>query len=166
MTVSLIWAQDRNGAIGRDGTIPWQVPEDLARFRRLTMGATMLVGRKTWESLPGNLDGRRVVIASKHARIPSVPFTTSVDLWMKYRTFAPGPQDVWVIGGGDIYRQAMPYADVLHVTEIDVEVNDPDTYAPAIDPAEWQIADTGAWLTSTTGTRYRHRAYRRTDHDQ
>ena len=164
MTVSLIWAQDRHGAIGRDGTIPWHVPEDLARFRRLTMGDTLLVGRKTWETLPA-MDGRRVIVATRNIRgIDGYPWwINKVD---DYLRFSLPPGGVWVIGGADIYRQAMPYADALHVTDVDVEVPDADTYAPAIDPSVWQIAYIGAWLTSTTGTRYRHRTYRRTDRDQ
>ncbi|GAB6897432.1 dihydrofolate reductase [Kineosporia succinea] len=158
MRVRMIWAQARGGVIGRDGDIPWHVPEDQANFRRLTKGSAVVMGRATWDSLP--------------ERFRPLPDRLNLVLTRDPMWDAPGAcvvhspqealgraQDVWVIGGGAVYAEYLPLAVELVVTEIDLDVEG-DTHAPAIG-AGWE-GEPGDWLESRTGTRYRFTTYRRT----
>ncbi|MBM7278658.1 dihydrofolate reductase [Gordonia rubripertincta] len=164
--VRLVWAQGREAdgkgaAIGRDNTIPWRVPEDMARFKEKTLGNPVIMGRKTWDSLPPRfrpLPGRTNIVVTRNA-------DWSADGALTARTIdealsrAEG-DTVGVIGGGEIYRLAMDYATELCVTEIDVDVPGADAFAPEIGPG-WTVADKGEWQTSTTGTAYRFVDYTR-----
>jgi len=146
--IGLIWAQAANGVIGRDGELPWHLPEDMTHFRTLTRGATVIMGRRTWESLPPRfrpLPGRRNLVLS---RTPQDGAETFPDL---PRALAAVTGDAWVIGGAAVYKAALPYADRIVVTEIR-EAFDGDTYAPDIgrDPDA-----TGEWEESETGLHYR-----------
>lgn len=148
MSVGLVWAQAANGVIGKDGTLPWQLPEDLKHFRALTQGATVLMGRRTWESLPPRfrpLPGRRNLVLS-HTRQEGVE--TFGDL-AQALTAVSG--DVWVIGGAAVYRAALPVADRIVVTEIQ-ESFDGDTFAPEVGRAPDSVAP---WQESSTGLHYR-----------
>ena len=158
MTVALVWAQSRNGVLGRDGALPWHLPEDLARFRALTTGGTVLMGRATWESLPERfrpLPGRVNVVLSRDPSYdaPGAQVVTSVDDALAVA------DDVWVIGGASVYAEVMARADALFVTDVEVDVEG-DAFAPTVG-AQWREVDTGDWLTSTTGIRYRFRELRR-----
>lgn len=159
MTIGLIWAQSSSGVIGRDGGIPWRLPEDQARFKALTLGHTVVMGRLTWESLPTSvrpLPGRTNVVLTRRADYVADGATvlTSVNE-------ALTGDDVWVIGGGEIYALALPRATRCEVTEVDIDLprRDGDAVAPVLDEA-WR-GSTGEWLTSTTGVRYRFHSYRR-----
>lgn len=146
--IGLVWAQSANGVIGRDGTLPWHLPEDLERFRALTMGATVLMGRRTWESLPARfrpLPGRRNLVLS---RTPQPGVETFRELT---RALAAVSGDVWVIGGAAVYRAALPVADRIVVTEIQ-ELFDGDTHAPDVGRVPDSV---GAWQESSTGLHYR-----------
>jgi dihydrofolate reductase len=160
--VGLIWAQAANGVIGDDGALPWHLPEDLRRFRSLTMGSTVLMGRKTWDSLPEKvrpLPGRRNVVLSRQAgwHAPGATAASSLD-----DALAGAAEPVWVIGGASIYQSALPHAEVIEVTEIDASFPG-DAYAPAIGPG-WRVTGrepaTG-WQQSRTGLRYRTVSYAR-----
>ena len=163
MTVSLVWAQSTQGVIGATGGIPWHVAEDARHFRDLTAGSAVVMGRKTWDSLPARfrpLPGRRNVIVT---RDPSwqgdgALAATSLEEALAVADDLP----VWIIGGSQIYELAMPIADVLEVTEIDTDV-DGDAFAPAITEA-WSVVrrtpETG-WLTAESGDRYRFVRYER-----
>ncbi|GLY30251.1 dihydrofolate reductase [Kineosporia sp. NBRC 101731] len=159
MTLSLIWAQARGGVIGRDGDIPWHVPEDQANFRRLTRGCAVIMGRATWDSLPERFrplpDRVNVVLT----RDPSWKADGAVVAHTphKARELA-GDGDIWVIGGGAVYAEYLPAADQLVVTEVDLAPAG-DTYAPETG-SEW-VPEPGDWLESRTGTRYRFITYRR-----
>jgi dihydrofolate reductase len=146
--IGVEWAQSSNGVIGRDGALPWRLPEDLKHFRELTSGATVLMGRRTWESLPPRfrpLPGRRNLVLS---RTPQEGVETFPDL---VQAFAAVSGDVWVMGGEAVYRAALPFADRIVVTEIQ-EHFEGDTYAPEVGrPPD----STGEWLESSTGLRYR-----------
>ncbi|MEU4671331.1 dihydrofolate reductase [Amycolatopsis sp. NPDC023774] len=146
--IGLVWAQSANGVIGRDGALPWQLPEDMKHFRALTSGATVLMGRRTWESLPPRfrpLPGRRNLVLSSTEQDGVETFP---DL---SRALAAVPGDVWVMGGEAVYRAALPFADRIVVTEIQ-EHFEGDTYAPEVGrPPD----STGAWQESTTGLHYR-----------
>ena len=159
--VGLVWAQDRDGVIGRDGALPWHLPEDLAHFRALTRGATVVMGRATWESLPERfrpLPGRRNVVLSRRPgyRAAGADVRDSLDAAL---ADVEGP--VWVIGGAQVYAQAQSLADRAAVTEVDVRV-DGDALAPRLD-ARWQrvgIDPADGWHRSTTGLGYRFLEYR------
>ncbi|MGD8165894.1 dihydrofolate reductase [Herbiconiux sp. P16] len=179
MSVALIWAEARGGVIGLDGGIPWHLPEDLARFRELTSGGTVVMGRRTWESLPERfrpLPGRRNVVVTRQVgwQAPGADVVHSVDEALGGASGgtvgdatgrapddeageggAGARQTVWVMGGGEIYRQALPLADRLEITEVDLEI-DGDTRAPEIGD-DWRrtIAPASGWLESRTGLRYR-----------
>jgi dihydrofolate reductase len=159
MTLSLIWAQAASGVIGRDGTIPWRLPEDQARFKELTMGHTVVMGRLTWESLPPKvrpLVGRRNVVLTRDAGYQA----QGAEVIGSLEHMLSG-SDVWVIGGGQIYTLALPLAACCEVTEIDVSVprDDGDVIAPVLDDS-W-ITDDADWQVSSAGLRYRFSTYRR-----
>jgi dihydrofolate reductase len=146
--IGLIWAQSANGVIGRDGTLPWHLPEDMARFKTLTTGATVLMGRRTWESLPPRfrpLPGRRNLVLS---RTQQEGVETFADL---PQALAAATEDVWVIGGAAVYEAALPLADRIEVTEIR-EPFDGDTFAPDVGR---EADSVGQWQESTTGLHYR-----------
>jgi dihydrofolate reductase len=160
--VALIWAQAANRVIGDHGTLPWRLPEDLTRFRSLTMGSTVVMGRATWESLPDQvrpLPGRRnVVLSRQHGwRAAGAEVAATLD-----DALAAATGEVWVIGGASVYRSALPFADRIEVTEIDGSYPG-DVYAPEIGP-DWQVTgrqpDTG-WQQSSSGLRFRTVSYAR-----
>ncbi|AZG44119.1 dihydrofolate reductase [Gordonia insulae] len=160
-SVTLLWAQDRVGAIGRANTIPWRVPEDMRRFRELTGSDPVVMGRRTWESLPDRvrpLPGRRNVVITR-----STSFTAAgadvVHTIDEALSAVDGP--VTVIGGGQIYEVSMTLATHLRITEIDMLVDGADAFAPEIDPYAWDVDAAGDWQTSTTGVRYRYVDYLR-----
>lgn len=160
MSLGLIWAQSTSGVIGRDGGIPWHVPEDLARFKELTMGHTVVMGRRTWESLPPRfrpLPGRRNAVVSRNPDYlaPGADVVDSIDA-------ALGDGQNWVIGGAEIYHMALPLATRCEVTEVDIDlrVDDADTLAPVL--GESWIGTAGGWHDSTSGLRYRFYSYLRT----
>lgn len=157
MTVGLIWAQSSSGVIGRDGGIPWQVPEDLARFKELTLGATVVMGRRTWDSLPAGvrpLPGRRNVVISRnpHLDVPGADVVGSL-------SEALDGAVTWVIGGAEIYHLAMPSATRCEVTEVDLDLQlrDEDVLAPMLDES-WSGVS-GRWRDSVSGLRYRFHSY-------
>jgi dihydrofolate reductase len=151
----MIWAQAADGVIGADGALPWHLPEDLRLFKALTLGSTVVMGRRTWESLPARvrpLPGRRNVVLSSTldpARA-GVPVARSVDDVLAL------PDDLWVIGGGGVYAALLPHADEAVVTEVDAQLPG-DTWAPTLDPG-WVLGarEPGAgWAESTGGLRFR-----------
>jgi dihydrofolate reductase len=162
--ISLIWAQDRRGAIGRANTIPWRVPEDMRRFRELTGASPVIMGRRTWESLPPKfrpLPGRRNIVISRNPDLRADGAEVAASLDEAYALTAAPDMTVSVIGGEQIYRAAIVGADELRVTELDLVIENADAFAPAIDEATWYAVDVGDWLTSSSGARYRFADYRR-----
>lgn len=161
MTIGLIWAQARGRAIGVDGGIPWHVPEDAAHFRDITMGSTVMMGRRTWDSLEPRfrpLPGRRNVVLTRDRAWHADGAATVHSLDEALADF-----DGWVIGGAQLYDASIDRADRLEVTEIDLDVDGADTFAPAIDATWTPTAETAdaAWLVSRTGPRYRFLSYTR-----
>jgi dihydrofolate reductase len=157
--VSLIWAQSTSGVIGRSGGIPWQLPEDLIRFKALTMGHTVVMGRRTWESLPVKfrpLPGRKNIVLTEQADFtaPGATVVRSLDEALM-------DPEVWVVGGEQAYTLAMPRATRCEVTEVDIDLprDDGDAVAPVLD--ETWVGTTGEWETSRTGLRYRFHSYHR-----
>jgi len=160
-SVALIWAQARDRVIGASGGLPWHLPEDLRLFRTLTTGSTVVMGRRTWESLPERfrpLPGRTNVVLTSDA-------AWAADGARRASSVAEvldAGESVWVIGGGAVYAAFLPHADRLVVTDVDVSVEG-DTWAPAIGP-EWQrVARTPeeGWSSSSSGLRYAVTEYAR-----
>lgn len=163
MKVGLVWAQSTSGVIGRGGEIPWRLPEDLARFKQLTMGHTVVMGRRTWESLPAGvrpLPGRRNVVLSRQAGFTADGAEVVASLQEAFGGRESEPE-TWVIGGGQIYLLALPHAVRCEVTEVDIDLPlaDDDALAPVLD-VTWRVA-TGEWRVSRSGLRHRFHSYRR-----
>jgi dihydrofolate reductase len=159
----MIWAQSRTGVIGRDGSLPWRLPEDMAHFREVTDRQPVIMGRRTWESLPVRfrpLPGRRTIVLTRRSgyRAPGAEVVGSLAEAVR---LAGADRDgmAWLAGGADVYAAgADELASVAHVTEVDIDPPG-DTYAPSL--AGWVPASTGDWLTSSTGLRYRFLRYHR-----
>ena len=157
MRVSLIYARARNGVIGRDGGLPWHLPEDLAYFKRLTHGCPVIMGRKTWDSLPPRfrpLPGRTNIVISRQAdwKADGATLAASLDAAL---ALCRGVPEVWVIGGAQIYAQAMPLAQRAVVTELELDAQG-DAFAPELggtwreSAREEQVSKSGvqfAWVT-------------------
>jgi dihydrofolate reductase len=151
VSVSLIWAEAADRIIGADGTIPWRLPEEQQHFKRLTMGATVVMGRLTWESLPAAvrpLPGRRNIVVTRQSSYdaPGAETASSLD-----EALERSDGDVWVIGGAAIYAAALPHADRVVRTRVRLAV-DGDVRAPVLDEA-WTMVErdpeTGLHRSST-----------------
>jgi dihydrofolate reductase len=132
-TISLVVAMDEAGTIGRGGGLPWRLPEDLRHFRRLTLGKTVLMGRKTWDSLGKPLEGRRNWVLSRDPAFR--PAGAEVFATLEQALAAHREGELVVIGGAELYRQALPLARTVHLTRVHARV-DGDTRFPA-----WREAD-------------------------
>lgn len=160
-TVRMVWAQARGGVIGVDGALPWHLPEDLRLFKALTLGSTVVMGRRTWESLPPRvrpLPGRRNVVLSSTLDGAG----TGAEVARSVQDVLALGEDLWVIGGGGVYAAFLPHADEVVVTEVDAQLPG-DTWAPALGP-EWvpgvRLPATG-WAESAGGLRFRVSQWRR-----
>jgi dihydrofolate reductase len=134
--ISLVYAQSKNGIIGADGGLPWHIPSDLKRFKETTLGKPIIMGRKTWESLPRKpLPGRQniVITRQKNWSAEGADVASSVAEALKLAGNVP---EVCVIGGGEIYHAFMGIAERIYLTEVDVMVEG-DTVAPPLNPSEW-----------------------------
>ena len=120
--IIFIYACDLNGAIGKDGDVPWRQSSDLQHFKRITLGGTIVMGRKTWESLPGKLPGRRNIVMSRSIRddIEQMNYDEVISLSEQ--------QDVFIIGGGEIYNLFIDDVKELHRTLIDTKIENADTF--------------------------------------
>ena len=159
--VALVWAQARNRVIGADGRLPWHLPEDLKLFRALTTGSTVVMGRRTWESLPERfrpLPGRTNVVLTSDAGWAADGARRAGSVAEVLEEGGP----LWVIGGGAVYAAFLPHADRLVVTDVDVAVAG-DTWAPVIGPEWQQVARTPeeGWSVSSSGPRYAVSEYER-----
>ena len=154
MALNLIYACADNGVIGRDNTLPWHLPEDLAHFRQLTLGCPVLMGRKTWDSLPPRfrpLPGRLNLVLTRQADWQAEG-ATRVDSLEQALAQCPAGQDLWVIGGAEVYALALPRADRLEITEVHLQAMG-DAVAPRIDPRVWpEVAR--SHHTAANGTNY------------
>jgi dihydrofolate reductase len=140
MRISILAAVSDNGVIGRDGKLPWHLSDDLRRFKRLTMGHTIVMGRRTWESIGRPLPGRRTIVVSRqlHYRVDAedVKIADSLDEALRIAEEA-GEKEVFIVGGAEIYKLALPQADRLYLTCVMSEREiDGDTYFPS-DELNW-----------------------------
>ncbi len=181
--LALVWAQARDAdgrpVIGAANALPWRVPEDAARFKALTLGHPVVMGRLTWDSLPARfrpLPGRTNVIVSRQpgwrptpddgTSVPAdvsaggatVRVVLTVEEALRLARAAPGGEETWVVGGAQLYAATVEHADRLEVTELDLEVEG-DAWAPRFDATVWTARETGAWETSRSGVRYRFVSY-------
>ncbi len=153
MELKLIYARSRNGVIGREGQLPWHLPADLAHFKQTTLGQAVVMGRKTWDSLPERfrpLPGRTNIVVTRqsHWQAPGALVAHSLEHAM---ALCPAPGPLWVIGGAQIYAQALPLASTVVVTEIDTDVEG-DAHAPVLGP-QWKVQSRQVHQTET-GLRY------------
>ncbi|BCW72379.1 dihydrofolate reductase [Arthrobacter sp. NicSoilB8] len=171
--LGLVWAQTSTGVIGKAGTMPWHLPEDLKHFSSLTSGHPVIMGRKTWESFPDKyrpLPGRTNIVITRQKDWRDTPgaegavAVSSLDDALLESQFMPGHETVWIIGGGELFAQALDLADVAVVTTIDATAEG-DTFAPELG-YDWTASASlpaNGWLTSANGTRYRMTLWRRTE---
>ncbi|GAO24233.1 dihydrofolate reductase [Alicycliphilus sp. B1] len=137
--VHLIYARAANGVIGKDGAMPWHLPEDLAHFKRLTQGHPVIMGRKTWDSLPARfrpLPGRANIVVTRQADWNEIGAQRASSLREALSVAEQTDSEAWIIGGAQIYAQALPLATRIEVTEIGRDF-DGDAHAPQLGP-EWQ----------------------------
>ena len=133
--VSSVVATDERGAIGRGGGLPWRLPDDLKRFKALTMGKPIVMGRKTWDSIGRPLPGRHNIVITRQAgfEVPGITVVASLEDALRAAGDVP---EVCVIGGAEIYRLALPRTDLIHLTRVHAVV-DADTYFPELVAGEW-----------------------------
>jgi dihydrofolate reductase len=134
--LTVIAAVAANGVIGRDNRLPWRLPEDLKRFKALTMGHPMIMGRKTWESLPGRLPGRPHIVVTGNPAYRAEGATVAASL-AEAIAAAGATDEIFVIGGGQLYAEALPLADCLQLTEIAADFEG-DARFPPFDREAWQ----------------------------
>lgn len=169
MRINLIYARARNGVIGANNSLPWYLPQDLAHFKRQTASAPVIMGRKTWDSLPERfrpLPGRTNIVVTRQRDWHSDGALAADSLEWALALCAsqqPRPPDIWVIGGAQMFAAALPLADRAVVTELDQDF-DGDVFAPPLD-APWQ--ETGRdEQVATNGMRFAFVTYLRTPGDR
>ena len=164
--VGMIWAQTLDGVIGRDGGMPWHLPEDLAHFKNTTAGHPVIMGRRTWESFPAAyrpLPGRTNIVVSSSETLAAelspagAVVVPSLEQALESARQSPGgSEQIWIVGGAQLYEAAAPLADAAVVTVIDASTEG-DTYAPHLG-ADWAfsaVSPAEGWNTAANGTSYR-----------
>ena len=163
MKLGIIYVRSRNGVIGKDNAMPWHLPEDLAHFKHATLGCPVIMGRKTWESLPPRfrpLPGRKNIVITRDPQWQAPGAQRAVSLDEAIAACAHADTDTaWITGGAEIFRLAMPRADLAVVTEIGADY-DGDTFAPALG-ADWHEVARERHL-SPAGIPFDFVTYRRT----
>jgi dihydrofolate reductase len=134
MTISMIVAMGQNNEIGRDNQLLWNIPSDLKHFKRTTIGKTVVMGRKTYESIGKSLPNRENIVLSRklNPNIKGCFQISNINDVFGYN------EDIFVIGGQQVYELFLPYIEQLYITHVDEEFEDADTYFPSIDYSEWQ----------------------------
>lgn len=135
--ISLVAALDRDRAIGRGNDLPWKLPNDLKRFKALTLGKPVLMGRKTAESLGRALPGRRNLVLTRSGHVPFDGMETVASLDQAIATVQG--EELMVIGGGEIYALALPFATHLYLTHVDATTDGADAFFPRFDAEDWNI---------------------------
>jgi dihydrofolate reductase len=135
MIRSIVVAVARNGVIGRDSQLPWKLPKDLAYFKRVTMGHPVVMGRRTWESIGKALPGRLNIVVTRNRSLDAPGATVVASLADAWKA-AGDAGEVSIIGGTSIFRETLPIADCIHLTEVEADVEG-DTFFPAFDRGQW-----------------------------
>ena len=136
MIVSQVVAVSRNGVIGREMQLPWRLPDELAYFKRVTMGKPIVMGRRTWESIGRPLPGRQNIVVTHRADFVAPGCTIANGLEAAWRAAGDAPEAM-VIGGTSLFAETLPIADRIHYTEVEADVEG-DTFFPPIDRSEWR----------------------------
>ncbi len=134
--ISIISAMARNRVIGKDNRLPWHLPADLQHFKQITMGKPMIMGRKTWESLPGLLPGRPHIVVSRNRDYIAAGARVVHSLEEAIRA-AGEAEEIMIVGGANLYAQALPRAGRMYLTFVEAEIAG-DAYFPTFDAAQWQ----------------------------
>lgn len=135
--MNIIVAIADNGAIGKDNQLLWHISEDLRYFKKVTTGATVVMGRKTYQSIGKPLPGRRNIVISRSVRqIKGVEIFESIPTFLE--TINSSYSEVFVIGGGELYRELLPYTSKLYLTLVHTTIADADTFFPEIDYSQWR----------------------------
>ena len=157
--LALIVAVAANGVIGRDGKLPWDLPADLRHFRALTTGHSIIMGRRTWQSLPRALPDRQNIVVSRQT-----DFTAAGALVVRSLNDALGavdrPEPAFCIGGGELYRAALPLARIAYVTEVTGDYSG-DAFFPKLDAAHWRESSRESHVADDTGVDYAFVTYER-----
>jgi len=132
--LTMIFACDMNNAIGKDGDLPWRQSTDLQHFKEITLGGTIVMGRKTWESLPGRLPDRRHLVMTRGNRedVDTITYQEVLELSKE--------EEIFIIGGGEIYTLFLPHVNKIHRTIIHCEVDNADTFAPEINSEIFKVS--------------------------
>lgn len=159
--ITIIAAVGRNNELGRKGDLIWTLPGDLARFKRITMGHTVVMGRKTWESLPFKpLKGRRNIVVTGNPDYPA-PGAEKASCIKEALAMTGKEEDIYIIGGATVYESFLAHADRLMLTEVDAEAGDADTFFPRVKPEEWEYSEADDETVEAGGLRFRYRTYMR-----
>lgn len=153
--ISIVVAVTCNNAIGKNGDLLYHISDDLKQFKKITMGHPIIMGRKTFESFPnGPLPGRENIVITRQVAYNATGVTLASSLQQACEK--AGEKEAMVIGGGEIYRQALPLASKLYLTVIDVERDDADTFFPEINYSDWKIVEESGIMTDErSGVSYR-----------
>lgn len=157
--IKLIWAQDLNGAIGKDNSLPWSVPEDLKRFTELTTGHTVVMGRNTWDSLPSKFkplpNRKNLVLSRTVGNISGGAVISSLD-------DLPEDEVIWVLGGSSVYTQVLDMAEIIEITRIHTVIEDADSFVPNImSDDRFVFVDKSSVLQSIKGLSFNFETYRK-----
>lgn len=160
--LTIIVSIGQDYAIGREGGLAFYISDDLRHFKALTMGHPIIMGRRTFESLPkGALPGRRNIVITRNAEFAAANVETAPSLEAAIAMTADAEQ-AFILGGGSVYAQAMPIANTLEITHIEATDPQADTHFPAIDPQQWElVSETAPTADSRSGLTYRFATYRR-----
>lgn len=166
MRLTIIAAVAADGAIGRGGDLPFHISADLRRFKAITTGHPVIMGRKTFESFPnGALPARRNIVVTRNATYSPAGAETALSLDDAV-AMVGDVDEAFIIGGGEIYRQALPLADRLLITDIHARVSDADTYFPEVDMGKWQEVERSAAETDPrSGASYEFVSYERRNNE-
>ncbi|PKK38916.1 Dihydrofolate reductase [Clostridiaceae bacterium JG1575] len=159
--LSIIVAASENNVIGRDGTLIWHLPSDLKRFKKLTMGKPMIMGRKTFQSLPGVLPGREHIVLTQNKQFNSPNEKVRVIHSLgEIEPFMASPSESFIIGGGELFRQILPYVDKIYLTRIHKSFEG-DTFFPELSLEEFKPLEETEVMDEATGTRMTYIDYER-----
>ncbi|MFV7769063.1 type 3 dihydrofolate reductase [Shewanella marisflavi] len=152
MKIAMIAAMANNRVIGKDNQMPWHLPEDLRHFKQMTLGKPVVMGRKTFESIGRPLPGRHNIVVSRQADLV-IEGVTCVTSFEQAKEVVKGCDELVVIGGGQLYAELLPQADILYLTEINLDVAG-DTHFPEWDDGSWQLLQSESHINDK-GLEYR-----------
>ncbi len=159
MIISIIAAVDENWGIGLDNQIPWHLPADLARFKELTMGHHLVAGRKTFQSIGSALPGRQMIVLTRNQELeaPDCHTAASLDAALNLAENA-GENEVFIIGGAEVYQEALPLAEKLYLTRVHADA-EADTFFPEFEESDWSLIcsqDFPADMKNPLATTFKH----------